>query len=503
MVSVILGLMYFSGPQDGSPKNDEAKGQDPLPVEATHEGRVNPREAHASYLHPMAGAALIAAWNTTSTVINFPFLFGVLGTVGGVFFTLLIQGTGCLVTLHMVDLATHFNAGRRRGEERVTDFPGLGKCLGGKLWGDAFAFIQMLNQLGFLPYAITLMVSSTQALFPHVEFLKCNIHTCLIMVALGYAIVQLSRDWKNAEGLSYLVLLLLCIMAVVMICFAFANDRHYGGVTPLFFGTDYELFSDCAGACIPAEKRYSLLNLIDAIGSIMFSYAPCFIIVELMSEMEHPESDAKVAVVGAFTFGSVLYCVIGLVFSILWGNQIPAAVQSLLPTDSWQSVFISLVMLLAMVLDLFIGIIVVNRWIMARFRPNFDYEWTAQNAWDWARVTFAPATIMFAMTLFIPNLVSVIGFIGCFCIPWAQYIFPIMFTLCPALRTCLNQSKSLKSTASGELPHINSAKTCVFAATFVFAACWSGLEFYKFVNGLADLDFGSEYLCDEVASVGS
>jgi len=502
---LILAVMFCSRQQKGSPDDDETTAKYSPFAEIDHVNHSSGREV--TYLHPMAGAALIAAWNTTSTMINFPFIFGVLGTLGGIGFTLLISGAACLVTLHMVDLTTHFNAGRRK-QEQVVDFPGLGKALGGKIWGDVFAFIQMLNQLGFLPYAITLMVSSTQALFPNVVFLQCNMNTCLIMVAFGYAIVQLSRDWKDAEAFSYLVLILLTIMAVILVCFAFGNQLHYGGPTPLMVGTDYQLFPDCTGACVPAAEQYSLLNIIDAIGCILFSFASCFIIVEMMSEMERPETDAKVATIAAFAYSSVLYCVIGIVFAMLWGNQIPVGVQSLLPKGSWQSIYINLVIIFAMVLDLFIGIIVVNRYIIARYRPDFNYEWTAQNAWDWAVVTSTPATIIFLMTLFIPNLVAVIGFIDCFCVPWAQYILPTMFTVLPALRTCLEQSKDTTSNGSSvnsvmtELPQIAFGKKAIFAAVCVFGIGWSGLEFYKFVHGLADLDFGAGYFCNEVASVG-
>merc|ERR1712226_631782 len=109
---------------------------------------------------------------------------------------------------------------------------------------------------------------------------------------------------------------------------------------------------------MPADKQYGLLNVINALGATLFSFAPCFIIVEMMSEMEQPETDAKVATKVAFAYGSGLYCVIGLVFSMMWGNQIPLAVHTLLPKQSWQSVFINLVIMFAMALDLFIGIIV-------------------------------------------------------------------------------------------------------------------------------------------------
>lgn len=496
LVSLILAVQRFGAQGKASSEKDA------LSIEKAAASHSSGGETE--YLHPMAAGALIAAWNTTSTMINFPFIFGVLGSLGGIFFTLLIQGAGCLVTLHMVDLTTHFNAGRRK-EDRVVDFPGLGKCLGGQVWQKVFAFIQMLNQLGFLPYALTLMVSSLQALFPQVEFLQCNMTTCLIVVAFGYAIVQLSRDWKDAEEMSYITLVLLVIMAFILVHFAYAHDFHYGGPTPLVVGGEYQLFPNCTGTCMPEDKQYGLLNIIDAIGSIMFSFAPCFIIVEMMGEMERPETDAKTATNVAFAFSSVLYCGIGLVFAMLWGNQIPEGVHSLLPKGSWQSIYINLVVIFAMVLDLFIGIIVVNRYLMARFHPEFDYKWTTENAWVWARITFAPATIMFVMTLFIPNLVAVIGFVDCFCVPWAQYIFPVMFTVLPVLRTYLNRSTDAKDEENGsnvELPPISSFLYWVFAGSCLFGILWSGFEFYKFVHGLADLDFGTGYFCNQVASLG-
>ena len=98
------------------------------------------------------------------------------------------------------------------------------------------------------------------------------------------------------------------------------------------------------------------------------------------------------------------------------------------PGSSWSTVA-SLIIIVAMVMDFFIGIIVVNRFVVARYRPDFDYRWTWRNARTWATATFLPATVTFAVTLFVPSLSAMIGLVVAFAIPWASFVLPVVFLL--------------------------------------------------------------------------
>ncbi len=479
---------------------DSAAGSSAGDSECGSAAAVRPRR----YVSVFTAAALISSWNSTSTMMNMPFIFGVLGTLGGALFVLLIQGSAFVVARHMITLVSHFNSEACvvRGEAgEVRMFPQLGERLGGRAGRRLFTFTQMTNQLGFLPYAVTLIVASLQSLFPRAAWLACNGWACLLVLALGYVMVQLSRDWRDSSALAAVTWLLAAGLGAMLLGFCVHSDAAefpLGGPTPLLVGQPFELFANCSGTCFEAGEQYAFLNVLSAVNGIVFSFAPAFIVAELMAEMREPRREMTRALSVSYAFTTTLYITLGVTFSSLWGNQIPLPVTRLLPQGSAWSTVASLIIIVAMVTDFFIGIVVVNRYVVARFRPDFDYRWTWRNARLWATATFLPATVTFAVTLFVPSLSAMIGLVVAFAIPWASLVLPVVFLLPAAYG--LAPAARLGAAQLGPL-RLAPLQTLHFTLCVIFGVLVSAASIYSVVHGLIELDMSGDYWCAMVASL--
>eukprot|EP00122_Pirum_gemmata_P013138 Pgem_evm1s12227 len=82
--------------------------------------------------------ALIGSWNSTSTLMNFPRVFGVLGYIGGPFFTIVLQGLVYCVCLHIINLVCHY----KKLGQTVNCFGDLGQCLYGNIGKISFRVLQ-------------------------------------------------------------------------------------------------------------------------------------------------------------------------------------------------------------------------------------------------------------------------------------------------------------------------------------------------------------------------
>jgi len=456
-------------------------------------------EVKAKYLSVFAAATMIATWNTTSTLMNFPYIFGQFGLIMGPLLTLGMQGLAFYVALHQIKLTIYYtNLGYK-----VDTFSDLGECLMGKKGRYIFMVVQMSNQIGFLPYALDLSVGALQRIFYDCEFLKCNGNTMVIVIMLCYFLVQLSRDWKNFHWLAYLVFGMTLVQAGIFASYAFLNkDKQFGSdETLLFFGQDFELPSNCTlpvlitgnntePPCITPDDFYTFDTFFNALGAIVFSFAPAFILTELMSEMKHPEKEMKAALTMAFSFSSFMNEFIGLTFVLLLGNQIPMQVQHLLPEGSVESIMSQLIILFAMILDFVISVLVINRMVVLHYFPAFDFGWTWKNAVKWGTVTFLPMTVTFALALLVPNFDSMITFVTAFSIPYASYVLPSLFSL----------HFFSKRGVSQEVLKESRLKRVILNIAIVFAMSISIVKFYQFIINLTELDFSGDYWCDQVAS---
>mmetsp|Transcript_1823 Transcript_1823/g.3538 ORF Transcript_1823/g.3538 Transcript_1823/m.3538 type:complete len:484 (-) Transcript_1823:144-1595(-) len=450
------------------------------------------------FLSPYAAAAIVASWNTTSTLIIFPSIFGKLGTLGGIVFVLLLQGIALLTTLHMIDLCKYF----RDNHTPVERFSQLGERLFGSFGRKCFVFTQMANQVGVLVYAMVLMVNSIQVWFPGSSALQCNVNSCLIVIGCGYLLVQVSRDWKDFHLLAYFTLFLAMTMTLLLVSYCLSKDMSYGGATPLFVGMDYICDpKKSLVKCSEPKVQYGFLSVMGSLGSIMFSFAPCFIVCELVSEMQHPDRDAKKSLGMAFSFSTIVYILVGLAFSIHAGNQVPVAVQAhIFESNSWEAIISAVIIFIAMITDFVICLLTINRELLAVVRPEFDYEWTWRNSITWSWVTFIPCTLTFCLTIFIPNLEGVIGFVDAFSIPYSQLVLPCIFCFSYFTKQQRGYDDYKQPLMYQPMP-LSTRQTILLTTAVVYGVIFSLIKIGIFCYNLTNLQFSDSYWCDQIAAL--
>jgi len=120
-------------------------------------------------------------------------------------------------------------------------------------------------------------------------------------------------------------------------------------------------------------------------------------------------------------------------------------------------------------------------------------------------VTFLPVTLVFVLTLFVPDLLTVIAFVDAFSIPWCQFVLPIFFSILPiGLRKKLLVDPDMECGEQddyNDLPSIGRGKVLFFAVVCVWGTVWSMLEVYSFINGLLNISFSGSYFCEQVSSL--
>jgi hypothetical protein len=449
-------------------------------------------EVKVKYLSVLGAATMIATWNTTSTLMNFPNIFGQLGYIGGPFFTLFLQGMAYYVCLHQITLIEHF----KDLGYTVETFSDLGECLMGKWGRKIFMTIQMANQIGFLPYALDLTVHSIQNIFPHNSFLSCNGTLMALVIGVCYILIQTSRDWKHFNWLAYVIFFLTIVQAGIFASHAIENrGETYGPTGIAFFGQDFTLPDNCTlpsdnSPCLTPSEFYTFNTFWTALGAIVFSFAPSFIVTELMSEMQNPGKDTKQALTIAFSFSTFMNEFMGFTYIMCLGYQVPMQVQNLLPLSSVKSIISQLIIIFAMILDFVISVLVINRQVVLHFYPNFDFKWTKANAITWAGATFVPMTLTFLLALFVPKFDSLITFVTAFSIPYANYVLAGLFSF---------HALSKRGVSEVEIPMTN-IKKIVLVIAMLIGFTVSIVKFYQFILDLTELDFAGDYWCEQIAS---
>jgi len=417
----------------GTAEKGEAGGESSLPVDATT------KSAIIGGITWLGASALQSTWSTSSTTVMIPSAFGALGYVGGPIVLLLNMGLKLWVELAVVDLVL------RHPEQKFRRLGDVGEYLGGPLFGSILTALQLLNNGFFMPCALTFAAHSLRDVMkPYGS--SCNLYWSAIVCVVAFIVLQLYRNFSHSSAIAFVT----CIFCVVQVAcidgIATATEAKDGPeVMTGFLQLDVYTYQSIAPFSSPSFAgglwTEDFSNWIGAFGTLTYGFVPCFVTVEIMSEMKHPEH-MKFALYTASTFMAIIYLTVGLVPLMYWGANLDTEITDMLPDNSVGKLA-AFSLLLATLVDFLIASVAVNNQFRATFAPaswptNVSDDFSRSGYWHWAVLTVPVMLLTLAFTVLIPHLNSLIGILSAFAIPAAQMIVPSWLLLTSSKNTQSN-----------------------------------------------------------------
>jgi hypothetical protein len=352
------------------------------------------------YLTAFQACAVLCSFSMAASNVFYPFVFGVLGYVGGPFIMIFAFGMNWLCTMWTVNAALRTQA---------NTFGDLGtKLLGPYSW--LFSGFQMAALQLVLPVNIVICVQSVQVLFPDNVFIQCNGHTTALLVFIGLALQQACRNLGHMHYFSYFTLIIYAIMTVTLIYAVLGTPRPFKIVASSVVGTQFkgEPFVGMGNH----GERYSWYNIFAALGIFVFSCLPNAMIVETMAAMSPSEKKKIFGVVNAhYGVISVVYLITGVTAVVGWGGDIPNPISSAMRND-WPGIVVNVGLIISTLSGFVLSATNVNRALVVYFRPDFDFAWTWPNAWTFFLASLPSSGLSASMSLFIPNLTVLISILN-------------------------------------------------------------------------------------------
>jgi hypothetical protein len=308
--------------------------------------------------------ALLCTWSTSSSNVMYPFVFGVLGVVGGPLIMIIAFAINWQCTRWTVQAA------RSTGARTLGD---LGNHLWGSMGRHLFEGSQMLFQQLFLPVALVLSAQSLQSLFQW----HCNGSAILCFVALGAILgTSLSQKLEHSVGLAYCSIALILVQTFCIVWAVSATKAPHGVTYKDDDDNDYssrfEYFIGAGNENGEHRERYSWYNVAAALGVFIYSCLPNCIVVETMAALKDdiPRQRMDTAVDASFAFYVAIYLITGLPSVIGWGGDIPIPISSVMRNDA-AGILTKLILIYSTMLDFVLASVTVNRFLVSRSKMVF------------------------------------------------------------------------------------------------------------------------------------
>jgi len=165
-----------------------------------------------------------------------------------------------------------------------------------------------------------------------------------------------------------------------------------------------------------------------AIGSVSYIYAPCYITVEVMAEMNRPsEMYHSLVVSTCFIIG--VYLLVGLTPVLWWGWDLQGEITNMLD-HGFMGRAANLLLLVASGYDYLLASFPVNALVQRTVAPDFNMEdYSASGCLKWAVISAASFLLSLALATMMPRLQTLVGLISSLCIPTSQLIIPSVLLL--------------------------------------------------------------------------
>jgi len=358
-----------------------------------HADKVN-NKPHLKYFDAVV---ILATFNTSGSIILIPWSYGQLGYIVGPLTHLAIVGMSLYFSCFLIDVATTNIKGikcRTLGD--------VGFILAGRFGRRLFVSLQMLNMILYIPVAMETVGLSLQYLSGYKW--NCIGYWNLTTFGILLILLQFVKNWKKAAWLAYITTALAAAKAYGLLPFAFAyyedeiksSDEYLGPV-------------QAAGN---PENNWHDLAL--AVSAFSYTFAPNFILIEVMSDMKDKTS-CKSALYTSTVLQVSFYLVAGLVGVALWGWNVTDPVTLEIPEGSWIGLLLSAMIAVAVCLDYLIASKVVNDWTRRTLFSKWEKGSGCREVSRHFFITLLTTSISLGMVLAIPDLSTLVGVVTGVC----------------------------------------------------------------------------------------
>ena len=372
-----------------------------------------------------AATCLLATFSTTSSNVMYPFTYGQLGTVGGPLFGVMLQGAMCALAILTCRIAHRL---------RCQTFGELGRALGGRPGEVLLRTSQQVNNALFMPVALVLSAEALREIGlvacscyddptrPECGWWDCHVHSLLLVVLVAWPLLLLARDIGELRWTAFVSVGLIVVQTALLLAAAATQDPG-GRQGP--WATDPLPYTPLAPFGPGVDSRW--FTVISAVGTLLYSFCPLFIAVEVMARMEEPSLMPQ-ALCYSLGFNWLVYLPTGLVVSHYWGSSVPN--PATIVVTGALGALANAILLYCTFLDFAIVGAVLNRELQAFWMPRFDRGWTLRNLPTWLLLTLPSLTFALVLCFSVPRLDSLTGLLNSLCIPTTMLFgFPSMLLL--------------------------------------------------------------------------
>mmetsp|Transcript_12022 Transcript_12022/g.31567 ORF Transcript_12022/g.31567 Transcript_12022/m.31567 type:complete len:424 (+) Transcript_12022:1-1272(+) len=163
-------------------------------------------------------------------------------------------------------------------------------------------------------------------------------------------------------------------------------------------------------------------DAVAAVGTLIYSFCPMFLAVEVASSMRDP-SMVRHALIVAFAFSLFTTMTTGVVVDLHWGGSVKDPVTDAMAWGS-PSVVCNLVLLLCSFTDFAIVGSLVNREVQRSFFPAYDRTYSIANLPTWLYITLPAIGVTLVFVFCVPYLEALKGLVTCFAVPCSMLFGP-------------------------------------------------------------------------------
>lgn len=357
-----------------------------IPISQVNDSDVvqnNNNEHGGGHLGYFEAFMLMTSFQTSGSIILIPWSYGRLGFVVGPLVHLVVVGIVLFFNCFMVDVVLG-------SKNMIKTLAGVGYELGGGAGQRLFLFLQMLNLILYIPVALETIALSLQYLSGNLW--NCSGYWYLITFGILLCLQQAVTEWKEAAWFARLTAAIAAARGFLLLPYAFATYREEVTSSDAYLGP--------ALAAGSPENNWHDIAL--AVSAFSYTFAPSFILVEVMNDMRDKQS-YKSALVTSSAFQVSIYVVAGLTGVLLWGWNLDDPISLQIP-NGWVGLLLSAMVAIATCLDYIISSKIVIDWVRVTFLPRLHYIW----------LRILSLTIALGVILAIPNLSTSVGVIAGF-----------------------------------------------------------------------------------------
>ena len=488
----------------GSGSSRKGKADEATPLAAPPAEEVPPVQRHRIGTTSVMGAtAILATFSTTSSNVMYPRAYGVLGSLFGPLFGVVLQGFMCLLAVLTVRIAVRLQC-RTFGE--------LGYALGGSRGKWLLGGVQQLNNALFMPVALVFAANALRQVvlfvrgcnapdnvglldFGSCAWWSCNINSLWVIALFAWPVLLLARDVGDLSWNAYVSLILIVVQTAAI----FSNVTSDVGPRGNASAVPQPL------ALIGSTTLTAWNAVVSAYGIFLYSFCPLFIAVEISATMRNPEQ-ISLAIALSFAINLCVYLPTGLVVDHHWGAGMPTPITEVL-VGAYGAIA-NAILFYCTFLDFAIVGAVLNRELQAYWMPTFDRMCSVGNLPTWLLLTLPSLVFALGLSILTPRLDSLAGFLESLCVPVTMLAgVPAMLLVLRSRRESLGLDKS----ASSQLVALEMAKGwepalvmgvvigLVFFTTIAAETCYSIFVETDYAGRPSSIPGYSSFFCDVVA----